>query len=124
MRATTQWLCSSRRGLLVGLALAACASAAGSHSGQPSTNVSSAAEGPYDLVIRQGRVMDPDSGFDGIADLALRGDRIVAIAKGLPAGRREIDAKGLVVAPGFIDLHAHDINAQTSRLHALDGVTT
>lgn len=86
-------------------------------------NVSRADEA-YDVVIRHGRVMDPESGFDGIADVAIRGDRIVAIARALPAGKREIDAKGLVVAPGFIDLHAHDIDAYTSRLHALDGVTT
>ncbi len=104
----------SLRGLLTGLALAATCF----------TNMGMAADGPYDLVIRHGRVMDPESGFDAIADLAIRGDRIVAIADKLSTGKREIDATGLVVAPGFIDLHTHDINANTSRLHALDGVTT
>lgn len=78
----------------------------------------------YDLVIKRGRVMDPHTGFDAIADLAIRGDRIAAISTEPLHGRNEIDATGLVVAPGFIDLHAHDHNPQTHRLHALDGVTT
>ena len=60
------------------------------------------------LVIRQGRVVDPASGRDEVADLAIAGDRIVAIGT-LPAGfdaEREIDARGLVVAPGLVDLAA------------------
>lgn len=78
----------------------------------------------YDLVIKRGRVMDPQSGFDATADVAVRGDTIVAVSTEPLRGRKEIDAAGLVVAPGFIDLHAHDQNRQTDRLHALDGVTT
>lgn len=81
-------------------------------------------EAKYDIVIKHGRVMDPQSGFDAIADVALRADRIVAISTDPLRGHREIDAEGLVVAPGFIDLHAHDHNPQTHRMHALDGVTT
>lgn len=81
-------------------------------------------DGAYDLVIKGGRVMDPQSGFDAIADVAIRADRIVAVSTEPLRGRKEIDAAGLVVAPGFIDLHAHDHNPQTHRMHALDGVTT
>jgi len=67
-----------------------------------------AAEPNLDVVIRNGKVVD-GSGNPWIhADVAIRGDKIVAIGK-IPtgAGKREIDAKGLVVAPGFIDMHSH-----------------
>ena len=60
------------------------------------------------LVIRQGRVVDPASGRDEVADIAIAGDRIVAIgakAAGFDA-ERVIDAQGLVVAPGLVDLAA------------------
>lgn len=67
-----------------------------------------AADPPYDLLLRQGKIVDGSGNpwFDG--DLAVRGDRIVAVGR-VPAGaaRREIDAQGLVVAPGFIDMHSH-----------------
>ncbi|MFO1326961.1 MAG: dihydroorotase [Rubrivivax sp.] len=59
-------------------------------------------------AIRHGRVVDPASGRDELADIAVAGDRIVAIGT-LPAGfdaEREIDARGLVVAPGLVDLAA------------------
>ncbi|RYE09246.1 MAG: hypothetical protein EOP22_10015 [Hyphomicrobiales bacterium] len=77
-----------------------------------------------DLVIRNGRVVDPESGHDGIADIAIADGRVVAIAPGLDAGDREIDAAGLVVAPGFIDLHAHGQSLPADRMQAFDGVTT
>ena len=61
----------------------------------------------YDLVIRHGTIYD-GSGSPGVAgDIAINGDTIAAVGKLSGAGRREIDAKGLVVAPGFIDMHAH-----------------
>jgi N-acyl-D-amino-acid deacylase len=61
----------------------------------------------YDLVIRGGRIVD-GTGAPGVAgDVAIRGDRIAAVGSVPGRGRREIDAKGLVVAPGFIDMHSH-----------------
>ena len=82
------------------------------------------AAGPYDMVIRGGRVMDPESGLDGVRDVGVRDGRIVAIAQGLEAGAREVAAAGLVVAPGFIDLHAHGQSVPADRMQAFDGVTT
>ena len=60
------------------------------------------------LLIRGGRVIDPASNRDEVADLLVRDGRIAAIGTGLSAdGARIIDAAGCVVAPGFIDLHTH-----------------
>lgn len=78
----------------------------------------------FDLVIRGGRVIDPETDFDAVADVGIAGDRIAAIASGLPPGGREIDAAGLIVAPGFIDLHAHGQSIPADRMQAFDGVTT
>jgi N-acyl-D-aspartate/D-glutamate deacylase len=61
----------------------------------------------YELVIRGGRIVDGTGNPWFVADVAVKGDRIVAVRKALPAGTREIDARGLVVAPGFIDMHSH-----------------
>jgi N-acyl-D-aspartate/D-glutamate deacylase len=81
-------------------------------------------ERPFDLVIRGGRVMDPESGLDAVREVGVRDGRVAAIEAGPLAGRRVIDARGLVVAPGFIDLHAHGQDAENYALRAADGVTT
>jgi len=78
----------------------------------------------YDRVIVGGRVMDPASNLDAIRNIGLVGGRIAVISGGAIRGRDTIDARGLVVAPGFIDLHAHGQTAETYRYYALDGVTT
>jgi N-acyl-D-aspartate/D-glutamate deacylase len=66
------------------------------------------AEPSYDLVLRHGKIVDGSGNPWFYGDVAIRGDRIVAVGR-VPAGtaKREIDAKGLIVAPGFIDMHSH-----------------
>jgi len=78
----------------------------------------------FDIVLRGGRVIDPESGLDAVQDVAIAGDRIARIGTALPAGRREADATGQVVTAGFIDLHSHASDLGSARLQATDGVTT
>ncbi len=78
----------------------------------------------YDLIITGGRVIDPESGHDAIADVAVRSGQVEAIGASLGTAERTIDATGLVVAPGFIDLHAHGQSIPADRMQAFDGVTT
>lgn len=76
------------------------------------------------LVITGGRVVDPASGMDAIGDVAVIDGKIAAVGTGLGGAERTIDATGLVVAPGFIDLHAHGQSNPADRMQAFDGVTT
>ena len=78
----------------------------------------------HDLLIKGGRVIDPETGRDEMADVVISGDRISAIGTDLGPARKVIDATGLVVAPGFIDLHAHGQSVPADRMQAFDGVTT
>ena len=79
----------------------------------------------YDLVISNGRVIDPESKLDAIRNVAVRNGRIAAISTKPLQGKSVIDAKGLVVAPGFIDLHSHAVlTLAGARMQAADGVTT
>ena len=60
------------------------------------------------LLIKNGRIVDPSSGFDAIADLALEDGRVAGMGAGLDFANSEVyDASGLVVAPGFLDIHVH-----------------
>ncbi len=77
----------------------------------------------YDVVIRGGRVMDPETGLDAVRDVGLRGGAIARISSERLEGAKVVDARGLVVAPGFIDLHQHGHHPESYRLKALDGVT-
>lgn len=61
----------------------------------------------YDLVIRGGTVVDGNGGDPYVADIGINGDTIESIGEALPAGRNELDAQGLIVAPGFVDIHTH-----------------
>ncbi|HYT77122.1 MAG TPA: hypothetical protein VEL79_20365 [Vicinamibacterales bacterium] len=61
----------------------------------------------YDVVITGGRVVDPASGFDGVRNVGISGGRIAELSTSTLRGRNTLDARGLVVAPGFIDVHAH-----------------
>ncbi len=78
----------------------------------------------YDVVIRGGRVVDPETSLDAVRDIGIQGNRIAAVSEHPLSGSRVIEASGLVIAPGFIDLHQHDQTAAGYRLKALDGVTT
>jgi hypothetical protein len=78
----------------------------------------------YDLVILNGRVMDPETMFDSVANVGVKDGRIAAITKDAITGKETIDAKGLVVAPGFIDTHFHAVDPFASKMSLRDGVTT
>jgi N-acyl-D-aspartate/D-glutamate deacylase len=78
----------------------------------------------YDLVIANGRVMDPESRLDAMRTVGIRGGKVAAISEGPLAGMATIDAKGLVLAPGFIDLHEHGQEPRNYQFQAHDGVTT
>ena len=83
-----------------------------------------AQSGVFDVVITNGRVMDPESRLDAVRTIGIRGGKIAAIDVGALQGKHVIDAKGLVVAPGFIDLHVHGQDDENYRIFAQDGVTT
>ena len=78
----------------------------------------------HDLVILGGRVMDPDTRLDETRNVAVDAGTISEVTTDPVEGRDTLDATGLVVAPGFIDLHAHGQDSVSQRLQALDGVTT
>ncbi|MBL8238760.1 MAG: amidohydrolase family protein [Bryobacterales bacterium] len=86
--------------------------------------VALAGQSPFDVVIRGGRVMDPESGLDAVRDVGIRGGKIAAISTARLAGKVLLAAEGRVVAPGFIDLHAHGQSAESNEFQAHDGVTT
>jgi len=94
--------------LLVTVAVAACTK----------TTTSS-----YDLVVANGRVMDPESGLDAVRHVGITGARIAAVSETPLAGTRVIDAANHVVAPGFIDLHEHGQQEESYRMMVRDGVT-
>jgi cytosine/adenosine deaminase-related metal-dependent hydrolase len=78
----------------------------------------------YDVVLRGGRVIDPESGLDAVRDVAIAGDRVAAVGTGLARGRQEADVTGQVVTAGFVDLHSHARDLGSARLQVMDGVTT
>ncbi len=78
----------------------------------------------YDLVILNGRVMDPASGLDTVRAIGISGGTIRAISTQRLQGRDTLDARGMVVAPGFIDLHQHAQDTAGYRVEVLDGTTT
>src|SRR5262249_3285804 len=78
----------------------------------------------YDVVIVGGRVIDPETGLDAVRNIAIANGKIARISSDPLPAARTISASGLIVAPGFIDLHQHGQDVETQRLKALDGVTT
>jgi dihydroorotase len=79
---------------------------------------------PYELVLAGGRVMDPESGLDAVRNVGVAEGRIAALSETALEGAQVVDVSGLVVAPGFVDLHEHGQNATSHALHARDGVTS
>ncbi|WP_133901661.1 amidohydrolase family protein [Actinophytocola oryzae] len=77
-------------------------------------------------LLRGGRVVDPAGGFDGVADVLVTGGEVSAVGPGLTPepGTVVLDVTGLVVGPGFVDLHSHAQSVAGQRLQAMDGVTT
>ncbi|HXJ11209.1 MAG TPA: amidohydrolase family protein [Candidatus Limnocylindrales bacterium] len=90
----------------------------------PTIPRSAAEEGAFDVVISGGRVMDPESGLDAVRNVGIRDGKIVEISEKTLQGKQSIDAHGLVVAPGFIDLHEHGQEPRNYEFQAHDGVTT
>ena len=83
-----------------------------------------AAAQQYDLVLEGGRVMDPETGLDAVRNVGIREGKIVRISSQALNGLRVVHAGGLVIAPGFIDLHQHGQDLASQRVKAFDGVTT
>jgi len=78
----------------------------------------------YDVVLQGGRVMDPETGLDAVRSVGISGGRIAAVSEQPLRGSTVLDAAGLVVTAGFVDLHSHGQDPENYRLKALDGVTT
>ena len=78
----------------------------------------------YDVVIEDGRVMDPETGLDAVRNVGIANGKIERITHDHLAGKHVVNAAGLVVAPGFIDLHEHGQDLASQRVKAFDGVTT
>ena len=81
-------------------------------------------DGSFDLVINNGRVIDPASGLDAVRSVGIKNGKITAISSSVLEGKNVIDASGEIVGPGFIDYHAHGGSLLSGRLEAFDGVTT
>ncbi len=78
----------------------------------------------YDLVIEGGRALDPETGLDATRNVGIAAGKIARISAEPLRGQRVVNASGLVVSPGFIDLHQHGQDPGSQRVKALDGVTT
>lgn len=78
----------------------------------------------YDLVIANGRVIDPESALDATRHVGIVDGKVVVVSEEPLDGAEEVDATGLVVAPGFIDLHSHALNIPSAWMQVFDGVTT
>jgi len=78
----------------------------------------------YDIVLANGRVMDPESNLDAVRNVGIRGGRIAAVSASPLEGRTVVDVKGQVITAGFIDLHSHGQTPENYAFKARDGVTT
>ena len=78
----------------------------------------------YDLVITNGRVMDPETKLDAIRNVGIIDGRIEVVTDTDITGKETIDPRGHVVAPGFIDFHMHGQDPYSIKIALRDGVTT
>lgn len=78
----------------------------------------------YDVVIANGRVIDPETNLDAVRHVGIRRGTIVSVSRQPLIGNKTIDAKGLAVAPGFIDVHSHTPTLLGQHVNLLDGITT
>ena len=75
-------------------------------------------------MIRDGRVIDPESGLDAVRNVGIVAGRVVTVSESALEGERSLDAAGMVVAPGFIDLHQHGQSLENYAAQVRDGITT
>lgn len=87
-------------------------------------NIGPASAETFDLVIANGRVIDPESGLDGLRHVGVQSGQIVAVSEEPLSGKQVIDAQGKIVSPGFIDIHSHSPSRLGGEIQVLDGVTT
>src|SRR5579871_3363727 len=78
----------------------------------------------YDVVLANGRVMDPETNLDAVRNVGIRNGKIAAVSETALDSRTVVDVKGLVVTAGFIDLHSHGQTPENYAYKARDGVTT
>ena len=104
--------------------VAVAASAQPAHAQTSSPPVNKLSGHAYDIVLRNGRVIDPETKIDAVRNVGIENGRIAAISADELTGKTVIDVTGLVVAPGFIDLHSHGQDEENYRHKAMDGVTT
>ena len=82
-------------------------------------------EKTYDILITGGRVIDPRNNTDAVADVAVKSGKIVKVAPGLNPGdaRQVVNAKGLIVTPGLIDIHGHVFHGTQEDHYLSDGLS-
>jgi N-acyl-D-glutamate deacylase len=78
----------------------------------------------YDIAINGGRVIDPETKLDAVRNIGIKDGKVVSVSEKPLTAKMTIDATGLIVAPGFVDLHAHGQSIAADRMQAFDGVTT
>jgi hypothetical protein len=78
----------------------------------------------YDIVLVGGRVIDPETKLDGIRNVGISNNRIAQISTQPLKGKKAVNVSGLVVAPGFIDLHVHGRSNVEQEYQLHDGITT
>ena len=90
----------------------------------PQHDASAQSAARLDMVLVGGQVLDPETSLNAVRAVGIKGGRIVSVTTAIPAARDTVNVTGLVVAPGFIDLHSHGQDSVNYKYLARDGVTT